>query len=137
MIWNLFAGRGYNYEENGIAKNGVRITITSANKSRPRSYFVRTYFNGLINLSYPKVSIIFPKIDMNSWEKVNSNLFVCFGYFDQQVIGYRDGIPIYKDISRKKVKCYVYVEVQDTEDGKEYVVLLGDIYAIDTKQLNL
>lgn len=128
----LFVGQGYTYEENGIAKDGVRITITSTNKSRPRSYLVRTYFNGLINLAYPKVSINFHNIDTSSWEKVNSNLYVCFYYFVQQFIGYRDGTPIYKDITRKKVKCYV--EVQDTEYGKEYVVLLGDIYAIDTKQ---
>ena len=48
-------------------------------------------------------------------------------------IGYRDGIPVYKDITRKKVKCYV--EVQDAEDGLEYVVLLGDVHAIDTKRI--
>lgn len=127
----LFVGQGYTYEENDIAKDGVRITITPINKSRPRSYLVRTYFNGLINFAYPKVAINFHNIDTNSWAKVNSNLYVCFYYFDQQFIDYRDGTPTYKDITRKKVKCYV--EVQDTEYGKEYDVLLGNIYAIETK----
>lgn len=34
---NLFAGRGYNYEENGVNKEGVRMEITSVNNTRPRS----------------------------------------------------------------------------------------------------
>lgn len=29
---NLFAGRGYDYEENGIHKEGVRMEVTSVNK---------------------------------------------------------------------------------------------------------
>lgn len=44
---NLFAGRGYNYEENGVNKEGVRMEITSVNNTRPRSKLMRVYFNGL------------------------------------------------------------------------------------------
>lgn len=62
-------------------------------------------------------------------------MYVCTCYFEQVFVGYRDGRAIYKDITRKKVKCYI--EIQDVEDGpQEYVVLLGDVQAIDTKRSN-
>lgn len=133
---NLFAGRGYEYEENGIRKEGVRMEVTSVNNIRPRIKLMRVYFNGLVNLSYQKVSIRSTEVSsikVSNLQKVDNNLYVCTCYFDQVFIGYRDGIPIYKDITRKKVKCYV--EVQDSEDGLEYVVLLGDVHAIDTKRI--
>lgn len=34
---NLFVGRGYDYEENGVPKEGVLMEVTSVNKTRPRS----------------------------------------------------------------------------------------------------
>ena len=133
---DLFAGRGYDYEENGIHKEGVRMEVTSVNNTRPRAKLMRVYFNGLVNLTYQKVSIQSTEVSsikVSNLQKVDNNLYVCTCYFDQVFIGYRDGIPIYKDMTRKKVKCYV--EVQDAEDGLEYVVLLGDVHAIDTKRI--
>ncbi len=133
---NLFAGRGYNYEEDGINKEGVRMEITSVRNTRPRSKLMRVYFNGLINLSYQKVSIQsteLAKIKVSNLQRVDNNLYVCTCYFDQVFIGYRDGVPIYKDITRKKVKCYV--EIQEVEGGQhEFIVLLGDVHALDTKR---
>lgn len=135
---NLFAGRGYNYEENGVNKEGVRMEITSVNNTRPRSKLMRGYFNGLMNLTYQKVSIQsteLASIKVSNLQKVDNNMYVCTCYFDQVFVGYRDGRPVYKDITRKKVKCYI--EVQDVEGGpQEYVVLLGDVQAIDTKRSN-
>lgn len=135
---NLFAGRGYNYEENGVNKEGVRMEITSVNNTRPRSKLMRVYFNGLMNLTYQKVSIQsteLASIKVSNLQKIDNNMYVCTCYFDQVFVGYRDGRPVYKDITRKKVKCYI--EVQDVEGGpQEYVVLLGDVQAIDTKRSN-
>ena len=135
---NLFAGRGYNYEENGVNKECVRMEITSVNNTRPRSKLMRVYFNGLMNLTYQKVSIQsteLASIKVSNLQKVDNNMYVCTCYFDQVFVGYRDGRPVYKDITRKKVKCYI--EVQDVEGGpQEYVVLLGDVQAIDTKRSN-
>ena len=135
---NLFAGRGYNYEENGVNKEGVRMEITSVNNTRPRSKLMRVYFNGLMNLTYQKVSIQsteLASIKVSNLQKGDNNMYDCTCYFDQVFVGYRDGRPVYKDITRKKVKCYI--EVQDVEGGpQEYVVLLGDVQAIDTKRSN-
>lgn len=112
------------------------MEVTSVNNTRPRAKLMRVYFNGLVNLTYQKVSIQSTEVSsikVSNLQKVDNNLYVCTCYFDQVFIGYRDGIPIYKDMTRKKVKCYV--EVQDAEDGLEYVVLLGDVHAIDTKRI--
>ena len=38
---NLFVGRGYDYEENGVPKEGVLMEVTSVNKTRPRSKLMR------------------------------------------------------------------------------------------------
>ena len=73
---NLFAGRGYNYEENGVNKEGVRMEITSVNNTRPRSKLMRVYFNGLMNLTYQKVSIQsteLASIKVSNLQKVDNN----------------------------------------------------------------
>lgn len=127
----LFAGRGYEYQKDDIRKEGALITIYSANKTRPRRMLVRTYFNGLVNLCRHKVSIVTPHIQANDLIKEDTSQYVYTCYFDQISIGYRDGTPIYKDINREKTK--IYIEVEKTEDGDEYSILLGDIYAIDDK----
>ena len=46
---------------------------------------------------------------------------------------YKDGQPIYKDVTLKKAKCYI--EKQNSEEGNEYTILFGDIYATDKKGL--
>lgn len=127
----LFAGRGYEYQKDDIRKEGALITIYSANKTRPRRMLIRSYFNGLINSVQHKVSLGTPHIQVNDLIKEDTCQYVYTCYFDQIFIGYRDGIPIYKDINREKTK--IYIEVEKTEDGDEYSILLGDIYAIDDK----
>ncbi len=128
---SLFAGRGYEYQKDDIHKEGALITIYSANKTRPRRMLIRSYFNGLINSVQHKVSLGTPHIQVNNLIKEDTSQYVYTCYIDQIFIGYRDGIPIYKDINREKTK--IYIEVEKTEDGDEYSILLGDIYAIDDK----
>lgn len=133
----LFVGEGGEYEEDGVLKDGVRMEVTSVNNKRPRSKLMKVYFNGLVNLTYQQVSIQsteLAKIQVSNLHRVGDNKYVCTCYFDQVFIGYRDGKPQYKDCTRKKVKCYV--ELQETEESREYIVLLGDVSAIDTKRMD-
>lgn len=130
---NLFAGRGYDYEEDGIRKEGARIIISSANKPQTRSLLVRVYFNGLVNFSRQKVSLDVPNIKVKGLTKIDSSLYVCIYYYNQECIDYKDGQPIYKDVTLKKAKCYI--EKQNSEKGNEYTILFGDIYATDKKGL--
>ena len=40
---------------------------------------------------------------------------------------------VYKDRTRKKVKVYILAE--ETIDGQEFIVLLGDVTALETNRI--
>ncbi len=134
---NLFIGRGNSYEENGRIRDGVTMEVTSVSRKNPYSYPIRTYFSNLINrLSYSKVVMQTTDVSamkVSELQPISDDTYVCTVYFEQSFCGYRDGRPVYKDITRKRVKCYVKVE--QTEDGEEYIVMLGDVTATDTQRL--
>ena len=90
---NLFIGKGFSYEENGVTKEGVMIHIKSNSRNgRTRSFLLRNYFQSLIN-------------DLAS----------------------------YQDLIIENVDFH-HVVSEEKEDGVEYSILLGDVYAIDTKR---
>ena len=127
----LFIGRGYEYEENGIQKEGVMMQTTSVNRSTVNTTLLRIYFTRLINLRYKIVKITSTDVyDMKVSElkKVNSDgnksLYMCTCYGDNYE---------YKDITTKRVVCYV--EVEKTVDGPEYKLMLGDVEAISTERI--
>lgn len=133
---NLFVGKGFSYEENGVEKDGVMMEITSVNRKSVSHKLMRTYFENLINLNYSNVKIEsteIAKIKVSNLQQVEENLYVCTCQYDQAFVGMRDGRVVYKDITTKRIKCYVTVE--DTEDGKEYIIMLGDVTALDTKRM--
>lgn len=130
---NLFMGKGFSYEENGVKKDGVKMEVTTLNKSS-KNRLVRDYFTNLINLGYSDVEITSTEIadiKVSNLQKVADNMYVCTCQYDQAFVGYRDGRPVYKDITTKRIKCYITAE--ETEDGTEYIVMLGDITALETK----
>jgi hypothetical protein len=133
---NLFIGRGYDYEENGINKKGVMMEITSIRKTSVSHKLVRDYFNNLINLNYSDVKITsteIANIKVSNLQQISEDTYVCTCQYDQAFVGYRDGRPLYKDITTKRIKSYIKAE--DTEDGTEYIIMLGDITALQTKKL--
>lgn len=133
---NLFVGKGFSYEENGVEKDGVMMEITSVNRKSVSHKLMRTYFENLINLNYSNVKIEsteIAKIKVSNLQQVEENLYVCTCQYDQAFVGMRDGRVVYKDITTKRIKCYVTVE--DTEDGKEYIIMLGDVTALNTKRM--
>lgn len=133
---NLFVGRGYEYEEAGVPKDGVMMEITSVNRKKTTHKLIRDYFSALIDLNYTDIKITstdIVDIKVSNLQKVGENLYVCTCQFDQAFVGYRDGRPVYKDITTKRVKCYVMVE--EVEDGPdEFIVMLGDVTALSTKR---
>ena len=133
---NLFVGKGYSYEENGVEKDGVMMEITSVNRKSVTHKLMRQYFENLINLNYTNVKIEsteIAKIKVSNLQQIDEDLYVCTCQYDQAFVGYRDGRPIYKDITTKRIKCYVKVE--DTEDGQEFIIMLGDVTALNTKRM--
>lgn len=133
----LFIGQGDAYEEDGRMRDGVMMEVTSVNRKNPYSYLIKTYFSNLINrLKYSKVVMQTTDVSamkVSELQPISDDTYVCTVYFEQSFCGYRDGRPVYKDITRKRVKCYV--KVDQTEDGDEYIVMLGDVTATDTQRL--
>ncbi len=133
---NLFINQGEAYEENGRRKDGVRMEVTSVNRKGKTSRLVKDYLNGLMKLNYSKVDIStteVAKIRVSDLKKIDDDTYMCTCYFEQTFCGYRDGKPVYRDITRKKVQCFLKAE--PTEEGTEYIVMLGDITALDTRRL--
>lgn len=132
----LFISNCEPYEEDGIQKKGVEMEITSTYRTKPKRRLMKDYFTGLMNMRYPKVEIKssdIHDIQMSKLRKIDENTFVCTAVFVQVFVGYQDGKPVYSDRTKKSVKCYVYRE--ETMDGEEYIVKLGDTKALETKRL--
>jgi len=139
---NLFINKGEEYEEDGIYKKGVLMEVTSIWRKKPSQRLMKDYFTGLMNMRYSKVvieSTEVSNIEVSRLQQIDDDTYVCTCYFEQAFCGYRDGIPVYKDITRKKVKCYVVKEViLDDQGGEqhEYMVMLGDVTALETRRVN-
>lgn len=133
---NLFIGGGKEYVEDGRTRKGVMMEVTSVNRKNPYSYLVSQYFSNLISrLNYSAVVVKTTDVaamKVSELQAIDDDTYVCTVYFEQSFCGYRDGRPVYRDITRKRVKCYVKRE--QTEDGDEFIVLLGDVTATDTQR---
>lgn len=132
----LFIGKGYEYEENGIRKEGVQMQTTSRNTNSTNKSLMRNYFDRLINLNYSEIvttSTEIPYMKVSNLKKVDDNLYVCTVQYVQYFYGYRDGELKYSDRTTKRIICYV--ESEDTEDGTEYIIRLGDVEALATERI--
>lgn len=135
---NLFVAKGYEYVENGIEKEGVQMQVTSKNRAKVGQPLMRNYFDNLVGKKldeiYTNVKIEATEvadIKVSALRKIDDNMWECTCEYDQAFEGWRDGRPIYIDITTKRIKCYVIAE--QTEDGWEFIILLGDVYAIKTR----
>lgn len=132
---NLFIGRGFDYIENEVSKKGVYMQTTSLRNPQPVSTLMRVYFQRLIELKYTDVDIKSTEIaaiKVSNMNKIDDNTWVCTCEYDQVFKGFRDGRAVYDDITTKRIKCYLKVE--QTVNGEEFIVLLGDVDAIQTKK---
>lgn len=130
---NLFIEKGEPFEEEGIHNTGVKMETTSKYSKKPSRRLMKNYFTGLIELRYSKVSIQSTKVNeikISDLQKIDDNKYVCTAYYEQIFVGERDGKIVYKDRTRKKVKIYILSE--ETIDGEEFIVLLGDVTALET-----
>ncbi len=133
---SLFISKGEPFEVEGIQNSGVKMETTSIYRKKPSRRLMKDYFNGLINLRYSKVDIQSTKvheIEVSQLQKIDDNTYVCTACFEQIFVGSRDGRPVYKDRTRKKVKVYILAE--ETLDRQEFMVLLGDVTALETTRI--
>ena len=132
----LFIGKGYTYTLDGISHNGVMMQTTSTNTNKITSALMREYFRHLIDLRYEDVNITSTSaadMKVSDLKKVAPNKYVCTCQFVQYFYGYRDGVLVYKDRTTKRIECLI--EAEDTEDGREYIIQLGDVEALHTERI--
>ena len=130
----LFLADCETYEEDGIQKRGVEMEITS--RAKQRRLLMKNYLSGLMNMRYSKVEIKssdIHDIQVSELRQIDENTYVCTATFVQVFTGFKDGKPVYSNRIKKNIKCYVLRE--ETMDGEEYIVKLGDTKALDTKRL--
>lgn len=138
----LFINKGEAFKEvyDGgfeIQRQGVVMETTSlkCKTCDPKKTLMTQYLTNLIKLNYSQVKIESTDVssmEVSSLHKINDNEYVCTVYFEQAFVGYRgDGLPDYKDITRKSVE--VHIAVEETIDGTEYIIRLGDVHALDTR----
>ena len=142
LALNLFIGHGEPYTLNDTTRKGVYMQVTSKYRKKPTERLMKDYFTGLINMRYNKVvieSTDVKDIKVSELRKVGENEFECTCTFVQAFCGYRDGRPVYKDITKKRVTCHIFGEetVKVMANGEiktsyEYIVLLGDVEALET-----
>lgn len=132
----LFIGKGYSYTMDGVSHEGVMMQTTSTNNNKVTSSLMRDYFQHLIDLRYTDVKITSTSVaDMkvSDLKKIAPNKYVCTCQYVQYFYGYRDGRLVYRDRTTKRIECLI--ESEDTEDGREYIVQLGDVEALHTERI--
>lgn len=144
----LFINNGNSYkiriknskgEEEVTTREGVMMEVTSVNRSTPRRYLFKTYLNNLAHLKYDEVyieSTDVASIKVSDMYKIDDNLYTCTCFFKQAFVGYRDGRPVYRDITEKKVECWIRMEWVAGEAKPDYVIMLGDVTALDTQRMS-
>ena len=139
MALNLFINKGNEYEEDGIYKKGVIMEVTSVWRKKPSQRLMKDYFTGLMNMRYSEVMIESTEvsnIEVSSLQIIDDDTYVCTCYFEQVFSGIRDGKLVYKDITCKKVKCYVTSPEIGIDGQYEPIIILGDISALETRRIN-
>lgn len=145
----LFIGGGKEYYDDVLDVSGehvidrvrhdaVRMEVTSLKSTAPKKYPMATYLSNLVNLAnrqiYRSVSIEstnWHEMKVSRIRKISENHYVCDVYFEQVFISRgRENKVIYTDTTRKRVACYIEIAHRDT--GDEFIILLGDISAMET-----
>lgn len=135
----LFIGGGEAYKKGGRLMEGVFMQTTSKNHpGQVNNKLMKTYLVGLANLKYSEVKISsteLAQIKVSKIRKVDVDeygrtIYECTCYIKQEFCGYRDGRPVYRDITKKSITCRIIEEL--TEQGYEYIVRLGDVKALET-----
>lgn len=132
----LFIGKGYSYTLDGVNHQGVMMQTTSTNTNKVTSTLMRDYFNHLIDLKYSDIKITSTsaaEMKVSDLKKIAPNKYVCTCQYVQYFYGYREGALSYGDQTTKRIECLI--EAEDTEDGVEYIVQLGDVEAIHTERI--
>lgn len=117
----LFINEGDEYEifDGSVIKkiSGSIVEIRSKYGKRNVRRRIKEYLRGLLNLRYKPASITeatFAVVYKENVIKVANNKYIATCFVDNAFCGIRDGLPMYKDITRKTIK--IPVNIEDFED---------------------
>lgn len=111
---HLFVNNGDSFEVNGAIREGATIGILSKNKLVKKR--IKEYLNGLMNLRYMPVlitDVTCAVVNKENIVKVAEGKYIATCYVDNAFCGFRDGYPMYKDITRREIKFQVNIEQID------------------------
>lgn len=137
----LFIGKGEAYtitDEYGetVYKNPVRMQISSINNDRKRWLPMTKYLENQYNNVHRYGRVVIESADavrVDNIHKVADGRYQAVAYFCQKYIAYREGRPVYGDVTSKKV--IVYISAIDTPYGYVWDAKLGDVYVTSTSSL--
>lgn len=128
----LFVNNGEPFGFDSTKYEGSFILTKSAYRNKPVKRRVKDYLQGVMDLRYTPIDLSAIKIpalpaviDGNSFVKCGDNLYKFTTMITRELAGYIDGTPVYKDIT--PFKYTIFIGMEDTIDGKEYVIYLSDI----------
>lgn len=129
---NLFVNKGEPFKIDSIDYDGAYITIKSKFRNKPVKRKAKDYLQGVADSRYLPVDFtsikfpVFPSvINTKDFVKVGDNLYRYSSLITRELAGIIDGSPVYKDIT--PYTYTVYLSVEDTITGKEYIIYLTDI----------
>lgn len=138
----LFAGQGKPYTYAGVYHNPASMEVTYLNTVGRVSKSTKPmtdYFANLIRLAtsgrYTSCEITFTDVyDMkvSSLRQLPDGTYTCSVTYVQYTNNQRKDGSAYIDETEKTITCYI--EVDDTINGKEFVVRLGDVKANETRR---
>lgn len=128
---NLFIGKGEESKDNdGNIIPAPQMEVSYINRRtkavRKKKRPIALYLQGMKGLSYDDVSVTASDaVYISDLKKTSDNKYEAVLSYAQIFIGKKDGIVVYKDLTKKDVR--VYIEVIPYNDRKIYKILLGDI----------
>lgn len=132
-----FIGSGNSYTVGGITNPPVQMEVTSVRTGRKTLIPMSNYFSNLININYINVNINYSKptnIKVSGLQQIEEGLYKCTVQYEQTFQGNKDNNSQYTDKIVKRAVCYL--KKRQTNDGDEYVILLGDIHSMNSETFN-
>lgn len=137
QAYKLFLNNGLPIydEDRTLIRDSTFMQVTSLRNKKPRNIALVVYLPRLADLKYPKVEVTSTDIQemkVSAMRKIGDGAYTCTVYFYQYFIGMTgDNHIVYKDKTNKRVQVFIFED--KTEDGSEFIVRLGDIYADTTE----
>ena len=137
---SLFVNNGNPFSVDTIQYQGPTITMKSTLRNRPVRRKVKDYLQGVMDLRYSavdltgiKIPVLPNQINESDFVKCEENLYRYTCQITRELAGYMDGTPVYRDITPYEYSVFLFMN--KTIDGTEYIIYLNDIEIEEKEQI--